>query len=120
MHIFVVFATTVCWASFRCLPPLKRASIFGDTSRRRFFAFSVESSVWLTGSNSIAIRPAEREHAEAIGEILLGMVIETSEKLHLLGASAMVDEIVEDEHIDAIYTGQGIERGMNGRRQVLP
>ncbi|MEX5285985.1 hypothetical protein QCO44_10155 [Selenomonas sputigena] len=48
------------------------------------------------------------------------MVIETSEKLHLLGASAMVDEIVEDEHIDAIYTGQGIERGMNGRRQVLP
>mgnify|MGYP001673464191 CR=1 FL=1 len=40
------------------------------------------------GQKRIAIRPAEREHAEAIGEILLGVVVETGEKLHLLGAGA--------------------------------
>ena len=71
------------------------------------------------GQKRIAIRPAEREHAEAIGELLLGVVVETGEKLHLLGAGAMVDGIVEDEHVDAIRMSQGSERDMNGRRQAL-
>ena len=61
----------------------------------------------------IAIRPAKREHAEAIGELLLGVVVETGEKLHFLGAGAMVDGIVEDEHVDAIRMSQESERGMN-------
>ena len=34
-------------------------------------------------------------------------------KLHLLGTGAMVDGIVEDEHVDAIRLSQGSERGMN-------
>ena len=41
------------------------------------------------------------------------MVVETGEKLHLLGTGAMVDGIVEDEHVDAIRLIQGSERGMN-------
>ena len=41
------------------------------------------------------------------------MVVERGEKLHLLGTGAMVDGIVEDEHVDAIRMSQGIERGMN-------
>ena len=65
------------------------------------------------GQKRIAIRPAEREHAEAIGELLLGVVVETGEKLHLLGTGAMVDGIVKDEHVDAIRLSQGSERGMN-------
>lgn len=64
------------------------------------------------GQKRIAIRPAEREHAEAIGELLLGVVVETGEKLHLFGTGAMVDGIVEDEHVDAIRLSQGSERGM--------
>ena len=67
------------------------------------------------GQERIAIRPAEREHAEAeaIGELLLGVVVKTGEKLHLLGADAMVDGIVEDEHVDAIRLSQGNERVMD-------
>ena len=65
------------------------------------------------GQKRIAIRAAKREHTESIGELLLGVVIETGEKLHLLGAGAMVDGIVEDEHVDAIRLSQGSERGMN-------
>ena len=61
----------------------------------------------------IAIRPAKREHAKAMGEFLLGVVVEAGEKLHLLGTGAMVDGIVEDEHVDAIRMSQGSERGMN-------
>ena len=38
------------------------------------------------------------------------MVVERGEKLHLLGTGAMVDGIVEDEHVDAIRLSQGIER----------
>ena len=41
------------------------------------------------------------------------MVVETGEKLHLLGTGAMVDGIAEDEHVDAIRLSQGSERGMN-------
>ena len=61
----------------------------------------------------IAIRPAEREHAEAVGELLLGMIVEAGEKLHLFGAGAMVDGIVKDEHVDAIRMSQGSERVMD-------
>jgi len=38
------------------------------------------------------------------------MVVEAGEKLHLFGAGAMVDGIVEDEHVDAICMSQGSER----------
>ena len=38
------------------------------------------------GQKRIAIRPAKRKHAESIGELPLGMVIEAGEKLHFLGA----------------------------------
>ena len=65
------------------------------------------------GQERIAIRPAEREHAEAIGELLLGMVVEAGEKLRLFGAGAMVDGIVEDEHVDTIRLSQGSERGID-------
>ena len=41
------------------------------------------------GQKRIAIRPAEREHAEAIGELLLVVVVERGEKLHLLGTGEM-------------------------------
>ena len=41
------------------------------------------------------------------------MVVETGEKLHLLGTGAMVDGIVEDEHVDAIRLSQGNERVMD-------
>ena len=121
-----ITSVAFCRASFCCLPPLERASTFRDASRRRFFVFSVESSVWLAdGQKRIAIRPAEREHAEAIGELLLGVVVETGEKLHLLGAGAMVDGIVKDEHVDALRLSQGSERGMNDgggklRREPAP
>ena len=38
------------------------------------------------GQERIAIRPAEREHAEAIGELLPGMVVEAGEKDGIEGA----------------------------------
>ena len=67
------------------------------------------------GQKRIAIRPAEREHAEAeaIEEPPLGMVVEAGEKLHPFGAGAMVDRIVKDEHVDAIRLSQGNERVMD-------
>ena len=61
----------------------------------------------IDGQERIAIRPAERKHAKTMGELLLGALVETSKKLHLLGAGAMVDGIVKGEHVDAIRTGQG-------------
>ena len=33
------------------------------------------------GQECIAVRPAKREHTEAIGEILFGMVVKTCQKL---------------------------------------
>ena len=72
------------------------------------------------GQKRIAIRPAEREHAEAIGELLLGVVVETGEKLHLLGTGAMADGIVEDEHVDAIRLSQGSEQWMSLMLFYLP
>ena len=68
----------------------------------------------------IAIRPAEREHAEAIGELLLGVVVEAGEKLHPFGAGAMVDGIVEDEHVDAIRLRQGSGQWMSLMLFYLP
>ena len=111
MHIFVVFATTVQAALSRSLAaapgsPLHPAwASLGVVQQT-----AAKGGAWLPRSTHpathpqigrtappdfvhpctraaplqrIAIRPAEREHAEAIGELLLGVVVETGEKLHL-------------------------------------
>ncbi|WP_159060737.1 hypothetical protein [Selenomonas massiliensis] len=48
------------------------------------------------------------------------MVVETGEKLHLLGTGAMADGIVEDEHVDAIRLSQGSEQWMSLMLFYLP
>ena len=63
------------------------------------------------GQECIAIRPTECEHTEAVGEILFGMVVKTRQKFDLLGASTVVDGVVENEDIDA----SGARQGCNGR-----
>ena len=54
------------------------------------------------GQEGVAVRPAERKHMEAIGEILFGMVVKTCQKFNLLGAGTVVDGVVENEDVDAI------------------
>ena len=65
------------------------------------------------GQECIAVRPAKREHTEAIGEILFGMVVKTCQKFNLLGAGTVVDGVVENEDVDTIRARQGCDGGLD-------
>ena len=59
----------------------------------------------------IAVRPAECEHAETVGEFLFCVVIKARQELDLLGAGAMVDGVIKDEDIDTVCTGERFKGG---------
>ena len=84
-------------ASFLPLPPFVRASTFSEEGFRRFFRFC----------------PAKREHTEAIGEILFGMVVKTRKEFNFLGAGTVVDGVVENEDVDTIRARQGGDGGLD-------
>ena len=48
----------------------------------------------------VSIRPAECKHTKTVGEFLFGKVVKTRQELDLLGASAMIDGVIEDEDVD--------------------
>ena len=119
MHIFVVFATTVQAALSRSL-----AAAPGSPLHPAWASLGVvqqtaaKGGAWLPRSTHPATHP--RIDRTAPGELLLGVVVETGEKLHLLGTGAMVDGIVEDEHVDAIRLSQGSEQWMSLMLFYLP
>ena len=60
----------------------------------------------------ISIRPAETEHTETVGEFFFGVIVKACQELDLLGAGAMVDGVIKDEDIDAVFGYEGREGGL--------
>ena len=56
--------------------------------------------------NSIAIRPAQRQHAEAVGVDMLGVVKNLGEEFYLLRAGTAVYGVIYDEHIKPVFAGK--------------
>ena len=56
--------------------------------------------------NSIAIRPAQRQHAEAVGVDMLGVVKNLGEEFYFLRAGTAVYGVIYDEHIKSVFAGK--------------
>ena len=65
------------------------------------------------GQEGAAVRPAERKHTEAVGEILFGMVVKARKEFDLLGTGTVVDGVIEDEDVDTICARQGCNGGLD-------
>lgn len=59
------------------------------------------------GQEGGVVRPAERKHTEAVGEILFGIVVKARKEFDLLGTGTVVDGVIEDEDVDTIRARQG-------------
>ena len=56
--------------------------------------------------NSIAIRPAQRQHTKTVGVKMLGVVKNLGEEFYLLRAGTAIYGVIYDEHIKSVFAGK--------------